>query len=64
MLEGWGSYYILGIESIPDKLLKPFEEPNPSGQYIIDIVISEPSNSKEVEAEIEKLKKHPEKLLE
>lgn len=64
MLENWASHYILGVESIPNKLLEPFEKPNPSGQYIIDIVVGPPPNSEEVEAEIEMLRNHIDRLLE
>lgn len=63
MLAGWASHYILAIENIPDKLLKPFEEPNPSGQYAIHITIDDPPNTKEVQTEIEKFTKNPWKLL-
>lgn len=64
MFEGWASHYILAIESTPGKLLKPFETPNPSGQYTVDIVITDPPNAKDVETEIARLKKNPKKLLE
>lgn len=63
MLESWATHYFLGIESIPRKLMEPFEKPNPDGRYSIQIIFDPFPNQDEVEAEFEMLKKHPEKLI-
>jgi len=55
MIEGWAKEIILSVDNIPSELLKPFEKPNPSGQYVIEIKVSPMLNSDEVTAEIKRL---------
>jgi hypothetical protein len=63
MMAGWTSQAFEQIESLPAKLLKPFELPDPKGRYVIEIVFEPPSNVDEFMAELERLKRHPEMWL-
>lgn len=63
MMAGWTSQAFGQIEGLPSKLLEPFEQPEPKGKYVIEIVFDPPSNIDEVMAEIERLKDQPEKWL-
>jgi hypothetical protein len=60
MIEGWAKEIILSVDRIPSELLKPFENPNPSGQHVIEINVAPMLNSDEVTAEIQRLLTHQE----
>ncbi len=59
-MAGWTMQIFKQIEGIYEKLLKPFEQSDPKGQYNIDIIFEQPSNINEVIAEIERIQNHPE----
>lgn len=63
MMAGWTSQAFGQIESLSAKLLKPFEQPDPRGQYVIEITFDPPLNIDEVMAKIERLKNHPEEWI-
>ena len=60
MIEGWAKEIILSVDTIPSKLLEPFEKPNPSGQHVIEIIVAPMLNSEKVSDEINRLLRHPE----
>lgn len=62
-MAGWTLQSFEQIEDLPEKLLKPFEQPDPKGQYDIEIVFEPPSNIDEVMMELEQMQNHPEKWL-
>jgi hypothetical protein len=57
-MAGWTLQSFEQIEDLPKKLLKPFERPDPKGQYDIELVFEPPSNIEEVMAEIERMQNH------
>ncbi|MGB3478061.1 MAG: ATP-binding protein [bacterium] len=59
-MAGWTLQSFKQIEALPGKILKPFERPDPKGQYDIEIIFEPPPNINEVMVEIAHMQNHPE----
>lgn len=58
MMTGWTLEIFNQVYGFPDKLLKPFQETNPEGEFDIEITFKPPANINQVSEEIERLKKN------
>ncbi len=54
-MEGWTRQVFDEIASSPDKLLEPFNQPNPRGIYDVKLVFTEPPGLKDAQAELQRL---------
>lgn len=62
-MEGWTAQAFDEIDSAPDKLLEPFNQPDPKGEYNIQLVFKEPPGLAEAMVELQRLQNNPQKLL-
>lgn len=63
-MKGWTQELLVELEKLPDELVKPLRQPNPSGQYTINLVFKGPPGVDEFVAEVQRLCEQPEKWLE
>lgn len=62
-MEGWTLQAFDELYSSPDKLIEPFNQPNPKGIYNIQLIFTEPSGLREAMAELQRLQSDPQILL-
>lgn len=62
-MKGWTSQLLSEMERLAEELGKPFRQPNPSGQYTINLVFEAPPGVDELVAEVQRLCEHPEEWL-
>ncbi len=55
LMSGYTFIYFDEVERIPEELSKPFKQPNPKGVFSINIVFKEHPNTREIEAELERV---------
>lgn len=62
-MAGWTSQVFGEIDNVPERTLAPFKQPDPRGEYTIQLVFTEPPGLAEALVELQNLQNDPQKLL-
>ncbi len=59
MMEGWAKEILTSVYDMPAKLLEPFQKPNASGKFVIEIKMNPLANTDNIVTEIKRLMSRP-----